>query len=71
MRIELTQVHGEIGVEHVSFSYEDDPEVLHDVSLHVPAGKTVAIVGPSGGGKITLCQLIPRFYDVTGGAITR
>ena len=68
--IELTQVHGEIGVENVSFSYEDDPEVLHDVSLHVPAGKTVAIVGPSGGGKSTLCQLIPRFYDVTGGAIT-
>ena len=68
--IELTQVHGEIGVENVSFSYEDDPEVLHDVSLHVPAGKTVAIVGPSGGGKSTLCQLIPRFYDVTGGSIT-
>ena len=70
LEIELTQVHGEIGVENVSFSYEDDPEVLHDVSLHVPAGKTVAIVGPSGGGKSTLCQLIPRFYDVTGGAIT-
>ena len=68
--IELTQVHGEIGVENVSFSYEDDPEVLHDVSLHVPAGKTVAIVGPSGGGKSTLCQLIPRFYDVTGGSVT-
>ena len=68
--LELTHVRGEIGVENVSFSYEDDPEVLHDVSLHVPAGKTVAIVGPSGGGKSTLCQLIPRFYDVTGGAIT-
>ena len=68
--LELTQVRGEIGVQNVSFSYEDDPEVLHDVSLHVPAGKTVAIVGPSGGGKSTLCQLIPRFYDVTGGAIT-
>ena len=67
--IELTQVHGEIGVENVSFSYEDDPEVLHDVSLHVPAGKTVAIVGPSGGGKSTLCQLIPRFYDVESGSI--
>ena len=40
------------------------------MSLHVPAGKTVAIVGPSGGGKSTLCQLIPRFYDVTGGSIT-
>ena len=67
--LELTHVRGEIGVENVSFSYEDDPEVLHDVSLHVPAGKTVAIVGPSGGGKTTLCNLIPRFYDVTGGRI--
>ena len=67
--LELTHVRGEIGVENVSFSYEDDPEVLHDVSLHVPAGKTVAIVGPSGGGKSTLCQLIPRFYDVTGGCV--
>ena len=65
--LELTHVRGEIGVENVSFSYEDDPEVLHDVSLHVPAGKTVAIVGPSGGGKSTLCQLIPR---LTGGSIT-
>ena len=70
MRTAPTHVRGEIGVENVSFSYEDDPEVLHDVSLHVPAGKTVAIVGPSGGGKSTLCQLIPRFYDVTGGSIT-
>ena len=65
----LTHVHGEIEIRDVSFSYEDDPEVLHDVSLTVPAGRTVAIVGPSGGGKSTLCQLIPRFYDVTGGSI--
>ena len=68
--IELTQVHGEIGVENVSFSYEDDPEVLHDVSLHVPAGKTVAIVGPSGGGKSTIANLISRFWDVSSGSIT-
>ena len=47
----LTHVRGEITIRDVSFSYEDDPEVLHDVSLSVPAGKTVAIVGPSGGGK--------------------
>ena len=65
----LTHVRGEITIRDVSFSYEDDPEVLHDVSLSVPAGKTVAIVGPSGGGKSTLCQLIPRFYDVTDGSI--
>ena len=65
----LTHVRGDITIRDVSFSYEDDPEVLHDVSLTVPAGKTVAIVGPSGGGKSTLCQLIPRFYDVTGGSI--
>ena len=65
----LAHVRGDITIRDVSFSYEDDPEVLHDVSLTVPAGKTVAIVGPSGGGKSTLCQLIPRFYDVTGGSI--
>ena len=54
----------------VSFSYEGDLAVLHDVSLQIPAGQTVAIVGPSGGGKSTLCQLIPRFYDVSSGSIT-
>lgn len=66
----LSNVRGEIGIHNVSFSYEDDPEVLHEVSLHVPAGQTVAIVGPSGGGKSTLCQLLPRFYDVDSGSIT-
>ena len=53
----------------MSFAYDGDLDVLHDVSLSVEPGETVAIVGPSGGGKSTLCQLIPRFYDVTGGAI--
>ena len=43
--------------------------MLHDVDLHVRAGETLAVVGPSGGGKSTLCQLIPRFYDVTEGSI--
>ncbi len=66
---QLTNVRGEIDIGSVRFAYEDDPEVLHDVSLHVPAGTTVAVVGPSGGGKSTLCQLIPRFYDVDAGAI--
>ena len=61
---------GCIDVDHVSFAYEEDLAVLHDVSLHVAPGETVAIVGPSGGGKSTLCQLIPRFYDVSSGAIS-
>ncbi len=68
--LELHHVRGEIQVEDVSFSYErDDTEVLHHVSLHVQPGETIAIVGPSGGGKSTLCNLIPRFYDVTEGSI--
>ena len=65
----LSHVRGDISVDHVGFSYEGDLPVLHDVSLQIPAGRTVAIVGPSGGGKSTLCQLIPRFYDVTSGAV--
>ncbi len=65
----LSCVHGQIDVDHVSFAYEGDLAVLHDVSLHISSGETVAIVGPSGGGKSTLCQLIPRFYDVTSGSI--
>ena len=67
--VELTDVRGAVDVEHVSFAYAGETEVLHDVSLSVPAGETVALVGPSGGGKSTLCQLIPRFYDVTEGSI--
>ena len=67
---DLTDVRGEIRVDHVSFAYEGDLAVLHDVSLDVHPGETIAIVGPSGGGKSTLCQLIPRFYDVSGGSIS-
>jgi len=66
---ELKNVRGEIRVENVSFAYDGDLAVLRDVSLTVTSGETVAIVGPSGGGKTTLCQLIPRFYDVTRGSI--
>ena len=66
---ELSKVNGAIDVDHVSFAYEGELDVLHDVSLHVNSGETIAVVGPSGGGKSTLCQLIPRFYDVTGGSI--
>ncbi|MEY8259192.1 ABC transporter ATP-binding protein [Oscillospiraceae bacterium 50-60] len=65
----LGRVEGRIDVDHVSFAYQEDLDVLHDVDLHIRPGETVAVVGPSGGGKSTLCQLIPRFYDVTGGAI--
>ncbi|WP_455580583.1 ABC transporter ATP-binding protein [Dysosmobacter sp.] len=65
----LDRVEGRIDVDHVSFAYQDDLAVLHDVDLHIRPGETVAVVGPSGGGKSTLCQLIPRFYDVSEGAI--
>ena len=69
--LELTNVRGQIDVDNVSFSYErDDAEVLHHVSLHVRPGETIAVVGPSGGGKTTLCSLIPRFYDVAEGSIS-
>lgn len=67
---ELKNVRGEIRADHVSFAYDADLAVLHDVSLTVAPGETVAIVGPSGGGKSTLCQLIPRFYDVSSGSIS-
>ncbi len=65
----LEHVKGEISVRDVSFAYEGDLAVLHHVNLQVQPGETIAIVGPSGGGKSTLCQLIPRFYDVTEGCI--
>ena len=66
----LLDVKGEIQVDHVDFAYDGDLDVLHDVSLHVIPGETIAIVGPSGGGKTTLCQLIPRFYEVVSGSIS-
>ncbi len=66
----LENVKGSITVDHVSFTYDGTLPVLHDVSLDVTPGETLAIVGPSGGGKSTLCQLIPRFYDVADGSIS-
>ena len=68
---ELKNCRGEIDVDHVSFTYdaEETDGVLHDVSVHIAPGEAVAVVGPSGGGKSTLCQLIPRFYEVSDGAI--
>ena len=65
----LENVKGAISVKDVSFAYDGDLAVLHHVNLSVKPGETIAIVGPSGGGKSTLCQLIPRFYDVTEGSI--
>ena len=65
----LSDVKGAIDVENVSFAYDGDLDVLRDVSLNVIPGETIAIVGPSGGGKTTLCQLIPRFYEVSSGSI--
>ena len=67
---ELQNVRGKIEVDHVTFAYDGELDVLNDVTLTVEPGETVAVVGPSGGGKTTLCQLIPRFYDVSAGSIS-
>ncbi len=67
------KVKGDIKFTDVSFSYGDEDgskPVIQGLSLHIPAGKTVALVGPSGGGKTTLCHLIPRFYETDSGTIT-
>ncbi len=61
---------GHIVLDNVTFHYDEGVDVLQGISLDVPAGHTVALVGPSGGGKTTLCHLIPRFYPVTQGSIT-
>ena len=65
----LRDVNGVIDYNDVSFSYERHETVLSHIQIHIDAGRTVALVGPSGGGKTTLCSLLPRFYDVTGGAV--
>ena len=68
---DLTNVHGRVCYEDVSFHYsDDDTPVLSNVAFEIPAGRSVALVGPSGSGKTTICSLLPRFYDVTGGRIT-
>ena len=67
---ELTGVKGDVTFDHVSFHYHDnDRTVLADINETVKAGDKIALVGPSGGGKTTFCNLIPRFYDVSGGRI--
>lgn len=65
-----SSVRGDIRYENVSFSYDGATDVLHDFTLHAPAGKTTALVGPSGGGKTTTCSLLPRFYDVCEGRVS-
>ena len=65
----LQKVRGDITFQNVDFHYADGTEVLQNINIQIEAGKSFAIVGPSGGGKTTLCQLIPRFYDVSGGAV--
>ena len=66
---ELRNVKGEIELSNVSFEYKTGSEVLHNVSIKVNSGETIALVGPSGGGKTTIANLIPRFYDVTSGEV--
>lgn len=67
---ELGDIKGEIEYKNVSFDYGNGVPVLENVSLKIAPGESLAVVGPSGGGKTTLCQLLPRFYDVTAGAVT-
>ena len=68
--VEIDGLKAEIKYSGVSFSYEEDREVLHDIDLTIKRGKTIALVGQSGSGKSTLVDLLPRFYDVCKGSIT-
>ena len=67
--LNIQEVRGEVVFDHVSFHYQDGTQVLDDVSLTIRPGEKFALVGPSGGGKTTICHLIPRFYDVSEGRI--
>ncbi len=67
--IECGEVRGRVDYSNVWFAYDEDKPVLRGLDLHIPAGSTVALVGPSGGGKTTTCSLLPRFYDVASGSI--
>ena len=67
--VELERVEGKVEYKNVSFAYSNDVPVLDNINLKIEPGQTLAVVGPSGGGKTTLCQLLPRFYDVTSGSI--
>jgi ATP-binding cassette subfamily B multidrug efflux pump len=65
----LGEIEGRIQFEDVTFAYDPGRSVLHDVSFNIEPGQTVALVGPTGAGKTTIANLIPRFYDATGGSI--
>ncbi|MBS4209326.1 ABC transporter ATP-binding protein [Bacillus sp. FJAT-50079] len=67
--IHVSYLHGNIDLQHVSFGYEGKENVLNQIDLSIRAGETVALVGPSGAGKTTICSLIPRFYDIHSGSI--
>ncbi|MBQ7714971.1 MAG: ABC transporter ATP-binding protein [Clostridia bacterium] len=66
----LERVAGDVEFKDVSFSYNESKSVLNGISFRIPRGKTLALVGPSGGGKTTICNLIPRFYEIDSGVIT-
>ena len=68
--IELKDVKGSVKYDHVSFRYSTGPDVVKDICLEIQSGESLALVGPSGGGKTTLCHLLPRFYDVTEGSVS-
>lgn len=68
--VPIQNPQGDISYNDVSFSYEDNEIVLNHINFRIPAGRSIALVGPSGGGKTTICSLLPRFYDITGGSIT-
>lgn len=67
--VDLKDVDGVIDYKDVSFSYDGNETVLDHINIHIEAGRSIALVGPSGGGKTTICSLLPRFYDVTGGSV--
>ena len=67
---ELGEIRGQVDLNDVSFHYDNGVPVLSHIDLHIAPGQCLAVVGPSGGGKTTMCQLIPRFYDVSEGSIT-
>lgn len=67
--ISLNNVKGEISFKNVGFMYDSNTQVLNNLNLEINSGKTIALVGPSGGGKTTLCHLIPRFYEIDEGEI--